>query len=95
MGVSGALTTVTTPSPCRAVELDAQSVNLLLRQALIQAEDRQLKDCRSLCRKAIMLDPTHWGVTHLLAVMLTGEKKYKEALQLVKFALVHWPRHFG
>lgn len=77
------------------MELDARSVDHLLWQALVLAESRQLKDCRTLCRKALKLDPTHWGVTHLFAVMLTGEKKYKEALQLVNFALVHWPMLFG
>ena len=98
LGVS--ITPITGAAPslfplCRAVELDPRSVDHLLQQALIQAEDRQLKDCRNLCRKALKLDPTHWGLTHLLAVMLTGEKKLKEALQLVNFALVHWPRLFG
>ena len=75
--------------------MDPRNIETLFVKAFVFANQRELKECRSLCRRGIVMESTHKGMVHLLASMLTSERKYREALDMINFVFTHWPRSIG
>ena len=79
----------------RACELDSQSIDFAFHLALELAESRDLASANAELQRALRLNTGHTSCLHLLALVLSAQKKYVEALKVSEFALQKQPENFG
>ena len=75
----------------RAVKLDPQGVEFIFQYALHLAQAREISAAREQVQNALGLSHDHTGCLHLLALLLTSDKQYTEALQICELALQQHP----
>ena len=79
----------------KAVDLDPRSVEYSFHLALQLAESREITHAISEVQRALALNSGHTSCLHLLALILSSQKKYEEALKVCDIALVKQPGNFG
>ena len=79
----------------QAVQLDQQSVDFSFHFALQLAQSRELLQAITEVRRALSLNAGHTSCLHLLALILSAQKQYIEALKVCDFALQKQPENFG
>lgn len=79
----------------RAAGLDPQNVEYAFHHALRKAESRDLASASAEVKRALGLNAGHTSCLHLLALILSGQKHYSEALKVCSFALQRQPENFG
>jgi tetratricopeptide (TPR) repeat protein len=70
-----------------AVQLDDQSSEAHYQLAYLQAEMRDVHAALQSARKAVELEPADVESWHLLVLLLSAQKKYKDALKIAEVAL--------
>lgn len=78
-----------------AASLDDQNVEYAFHHALRKAEARDLASASTEVKRALSLNAGHTSCLHLLALILSAQKHYAEALQVCGFALQKQPENFG
>lgn len=78
-----------------AASLDDQNVEYAFHHALRKAESRDLAAASVEVKRALSLNAGHTSCLHLLALILSAQKHYVEALQVCSFALQKQPENFG
>lgn len=78
-----------------AASLDNQNVEYAFHYALRNAESRDLVSASTEVKRALTLNAGHTSCLHLLALILSAQKHYQEALQVCSFALQKQPENFG
>ena len=78
-----------------AASLDHQNVEYAFHHALRKAEARDLVSASTEVKRALTLNAGHTSCLHLLALILSAQKHYAEALQVCSFALQRHPENFG
>lgn len=78
-----------------AATLDIQNVEYAFHYALRKAEARDLASASTEVQRALSLNAGHTSCLHLLALILSAQKHYSEALQVCNFALQKQPENFG
>ena len=79
----------------RAAALDAKNVDYAFHLALQLAVSREFALATEEVQRALGLNAGHTSCLHLLALILTAQKKYTEALRVCDFALQKQPENFG
>ena len=79
----------------RACELDSHNIDYSFHLALELAESRDLNSAHTEVHRALKLNTGHTSCLHLLALILSAQKKYVEALKVCDFALQKQPENFG
>ena len=79
----------------RAAALDPQNVDYAFHLALQLAVSREFTPAQDEVKRALSLNAGHTSCLHLLALILTAQKKYIEALKVCDFALQKQPDNFG
>ena len=79
----------------RACELDSQNVDFSFHLALGLAESRDLASANTELHRSLKLNTGHTSCLHLLALILSAQKKFVEALKVCDFALQKQPENFG
>ncbi|XP_078001165.1 tetratricopeptide repeat protein 7B-like isoform X2 [Glandiceps talaboti] len=75
----------------RAHELDVNNHEHLFFIGLQLALTRQISDAISYVKQALKLRGNHLESLHLLALLLSAQKKYKESLNVLEIALSEYP----
>ncbi|SJX65896.1 uncharacterized protein SRS1_16449 [Sporisorium reilianum f. sp. reilianum] len=70
-----------------AVQLDDQSSEAFYQLAFLQAELRDVHSALQSARKAVELEPADVESWHLLVLLLSAQKKYKDAFKIAEVAL--------
>lgn len=70
-----------------AVQLDDQSSEAHYQLAFLQAELRDIHSAVQSARKAVELEPADVESWHLLVLLLSAQKKYKDAFKIAEIAL--------
>ena len=70
-----------------AVQLDDQSSEAFFQLAFLQAELRDVHSAIQSARKAVELEPADVESWHLLVLLLSAQKKYKDAFKIAEVAL--------
>ncbi|KAJ9478580.1 hypothetical protein PHBOTO_002081 [Pseudozyma hubeiensis] len=70
-----------------AVQLDSQSSEAFYQLAFLQAELRDVHSALQSARKAVELEPADVESWHLLVLLLSAQKKYKDAFKIAEVAL--------
>nr|CDI56249.1 tetratricopeptide repeat containing protein [Melanopsichium pennsylvanicum 4] len=70
-----------------AVQLDDQSSEAHYQLAYVQAEMRDVHSALQSARKAVELEPADVESWHLLVLLLSAQKKYKDAFKIAEVAL--------
>ncbi|CDW98819.1 hypothetical protein [Sporisorium scitamineum] len=70
-----------------ATQLDDQSSEAFYQLALLQAELRDVHSAIQSARKAVELEPADVESWHLLVLLLSAQKKYKDAFKIAEVAL--------
>ncbi|SOV09202.1 uncharacterized protein UDID_08311 [Ustilago sp. UG-2017a] len=70
-----------------AVQLDDQSSEAYYQLAYLQAELRDVHSALQSARKAVELEPADVESWHLLVLLLSAQKKYKDAFKIAEVAL--------
>lgn len=70
-----------------AVQLDDQSSEAFYQLAYLQAELRDVHSALQSARKAVELEPADVESWHLLVLLLSAQKKYKDAFKIAEVAL--------
>jgi len=78
-------------SLCRAAALDSYDHLAHFHLACLYANNRQIGLANAEVRKALELRPDHLPSLHLLALLLTSQRKLDEALTLLTAALKEYP----
>ena len=78
-----------------AASLDSQSVEYAFHYALRKAEARDLVSASAEVKRALGLNAGHTSCLHLLALILSAQRHYSEALTVCIFALQRQPENFG
>ena len=78
-----------------ATALDTQNVEYAFHYALRRAETRDLVSASTEVKRALTLHAGHTSCLHLLALILSGQKHYTEALKVCMHALQKQPENFG
>ena len=78
-----------------AVRLDRGDVVYAFHLAVQLAESRQLSSSKLEVQRALELNAGHTSCLHLLALVLSAEKLYENALKVCEFALLKQPDNFG
>ena len=79
----------------QAAQLDPQSVDYTFHLALQLAELRDLAQANAEVQRALSLNAGHTSCLHLLALILSAQKQYVEALKVCDFALQKQPENFA
>lgn len=78
-----------------AASLDRKDVTYAFHLAVCLAESRQLRSAKEEVQRSLTVNPGHTGCLHLLALVLTAEKSYAEAVKICDHALQKQPDNFG
>ncbi|XP_057315075.1 tetratricopeptide repeat protein 7B-like [Hydractinia symbiolongicarpus] len=79
----------------QAYELDKNDTEILFNLALTQALSKQLSPAIITIRSSLAIDPTSLSCMYLLILLLSAEKKYHEALDVLETAVEEYPEEFN
>ena len=79
----------------KASELDQQNIEFAFHYALRKAEARDIPKALAEAKRALTLCAGHTSCLHLLALILSAQKLYGDALRVCDFALQKQPENFA
>ncbi|XP_065610909.1 tetratricopeptide repeat protein 7A isoform X2 [Cyrtonyx montezumae] len=79
----------------RARELDRQDHQIILYLSLQLALVRQISDAMEHLQEALQLCKDDMNSLHLLALLLSAQKHYQHALEVINMAVVEYPESFS
>ncbi|XP_056424060.1 tetratricopeptide repeat protein 7A isoform X2 [Hyla sarda] len=79
----------------RAHQIDPEDPQIILYLSLQLALVRQISDAIEHLQEALKLQETDLHCLHLLALLLSAQKEYKPAIDVINMALVEYPENFS